>query len=154
MAGMKKTILLLLLTLLSFTGFTQIEMKEPADWVLIGQLKFGGITKAKLQYINSGTDTTYMLFIKDVREEPKNNYFAVNFKGIDETYNKLYAVLKSFFLKENKKNRNYSKTFKLGDSGVNIQHHRLLTAPGIMFTTSDGYAYFTENDINKLFDKK
>jgi len=151
---MKRSISLVMLAMVSLTSFAQIEMRETANWILIGELKFGGISKAKLQYIHSGGDTTYMLFIKDVREQPKNHYFGINFKGIDNTFNTLYDILKACFLKENRKNRKYEKTFKLGDSFVHLQHYRLITAPGIMFSTKEGHAYFTEKDIDKLFGKR
>ncbi|MEI9810124.1 MAG: hypothetical protein WDO16_20895 [Bacteroidota bacterium] len=66
---------------------------------------------------------------------------------------KLYTILKSFFLPENKKDKNYSRTFNLGKTGVNVQHHRLITSRGVRFTTNDGYTYWSEKDIDKLFGK-
>jgi hypothetical protein len=149
-----KKIALIIIFLVPFSVCNaQIEEKEPTDWQTIGRLHFGGITKARLQYIASGEDTTYLLFIKDVRDQPKDNYFSITFKGIDNTYDKLYNILKSFFLDENKKNKKYSRTFRLGDKGVNVQHYRLITGRGIMFTTNDGYTYWSEQDIDKLFGR-
>ena len=150
---MKVIIGIIILLLDSHTLFAQLEEKETGNWQTIGKLKFGGITKAKLEYSASGSDTTYFLFIKDVREQPRDNYFSITFKNIDGTFEKLYAILKSFFLEENKKNRNYSRTFKLGDKGVNIQYHLLITGRGVKFTTGDGYTYWSEKDIEKLFGK-
>jgi hypothetical protein len=150
---MKKNILFLILLTTSLLANAQLIEKETADWQTIGQLKFGGITKAKVQYTASGSDTTYFLFIKDVRDQPKDHYFSITFKNLDGTFEKFYDILKSFFLEENKKNRNYSRTFKLGDKGVNIQYHLLITGRGIRFTTSDGYTYWSEKDIDKLFGK-
>lgn len=147
---MRKIILLTTLFLLHFAAIAQLDEREPADWKVIGRLKFGGITKAKLQYTNTGADTLYMLFIKDVREQPKDNYFSITFRNVDDTYARLYSILKSFFLDENKKS-SYSRSFKLGDTGVNVQHHLLVTGRGIMFTTKDGYTYWSEKDIDKLF---
>ncbi len=151
---MKRIILVSILVIGCLAGHSQIEERESADWKLIGRLKFGGITKAKMEYINSGADTTYLLFIKDVREQPKNNYFSITFKNTGGTYNKLYSILKSFFLKENKKNKKYSRTFNLGTTGVNVQYYRLIGGLGIMFYTSDGYTYWSEKDIDKLFGKE
>ncbi len=53
----------------------QIEERQKTDWQPIGKLKFGGITKASMEYTNSGTDTTYLLFIKDIRDQPKRSLF-------------------------------------------------------------------------------
>ncbi|MEP7373941.1 MAG: hypothetical protein ABI675_11165 [Chitinophagaceae bacterium] len=150
---MRKIIFAALLAITALAGNTQIEEKERADWQTIGRLKFGGITKAKMEFTASGTDTTYMLFIKDVRDKPENHYFSITFKNVDGTYEKFYTILKSFFLAENKKNRRYSRTFRLGDGSVNVQHHQLITSRGIMFSTNDGYTYWSEKDIDKLFGK-
>lgn len=146
----RRILLLMTLFFCVFVAGAQLDEREPADWKVIGRLKFGGLTKAKLQYTNTGTDTLYMLFIKDVREQPKDNYFSITFRNVDDTFAKLYSILKSFFLDENKK-KNYSRTFKLGDTGVNVQHHLLVTGRGIMFTTKDGYTYWSEKDVDKLF---
>jgi hypothetical protein len=150
---MKRIIIITITFLVSSVLYAQLEEKTAGDWQTIGQLKFGGIIKAKLEYTASGNDTTYFLLIKDVREQPKDNYFSITFKNIDGTFEKFYTILKSFFLEENKKNRNYSRTFKLGNKGVSIHYHLLITGRGIRFTTSDGYTYWSEKDIEKLFGK-
>jgi hypothetical protein len=148
---MKKIVLMIALGISFSRVIAQLEEREAANWQIIGQLRFGGVTKAKMQYINYGGDTTYMLFIKDVRDQPKNNYFGITFKSIGGTYSKLYTILKSFFLPENKKDKKYSRTFSLGDTGINVQHYRLITGRGIMFYTKEGYTYWSEKDIDKLF---
>ena len=146
-----KIILLITAIFAITTAKAQLEERQAADWKLIGALKFGGITKAKMEYINSGTDTTYLLFVKDFRDEPKDHYFSIKFKSTDDTFSKLYTILKSFFLPENKKNKDYSRTFNLGNTAVNVSHKRLITSRGIMFYTNDGYANWSEKDIDKLF---
>jgi hypothetical protein len=131
----------------------QLEEREAADWKVIGRLKFGGITKAKMEYTVAGNDTTYLLFIKDVRDQPKDNYFGVTFKSVDGTYEKLYSILKSFFLPENRRDKKYSRTFNLGKTGVHVQHYQLITGRGIMFSTTEGHTYWSAKDIDKLFGK-
>ena len=149
-----KTILFLYIYLfITITTKAQLEERRPVDWKPIGKLHFGGITKAKMEYTANGTDTTYLLLVKDVREQPKDNYFTINFKSSGGTFSKLYTILKSFFLDENKKDKSYSRTFDLGNTGVNVQHHRLLINRGIRFYTKDGYAYWSEKDVDKLFGK-
>lgn len=151
---MRSIILAISMFFVSFAVFAQIEIREADAWTTIAELKTLGLTKAKMEYKNQGTDTTYMLLMKDVRKHPEKNYFAVLFKGTDDTFNKFYDVLKSFFIAENRKNKKYMKTFKLGSDFVNIQHYRLITSPGIMFSTKEGYTYFSEKDIDKLFGKR
>jgi hypothetical protein len=151
--SIKKLILVPVLMATPFVINAQIEERESADWKVIGRLKFGGITKAKMEYTVSGNDTTYLLFIKDVRDQPKDNYFGITFKSIDGTYEKLYVILKSFFLPENKKDRKYSRTFNLGKTGVHVQHYQLITGRGVMFSTTEGHTYWSSKDIDKLFGK-
>jgi hypothetical protein len=146
-----KTILFLLALMFTTATHAQLTEKETAGWNPIGKLKFGGITKASLEYQNNGRDTTLLLFVKDFREQPKNNYFSIQFKNTDGTFSKLYAILKSFFLEENKKNKSYSRTFQLGNTTVNVSHKILITGRGIMFYTKDGYANWSERDVDKLF---
>ena len=150
---MKKMMLLIILLMAFSASYAQIEEREAAGWQVIGRLKFGGITKAKMEYTVSGNDTTYLLFIKDVRDQPKDNYFGITFKSVDGTYEKLYTILKSFFLPENKKDRKYSRTFNLGNTGVHVQHYQLITGRGIMVSTNEGYTYWSAKDIDKLFGK-
>jgi len=146
-----RTILYLLTFLVTTATHAQLTEKETGNWQPIGKLKFGGITKASLEYQNTGRDTTYLLFVKDFREQPKDNYFSIQFKNTDGTFSKLYAILKSFFLPENKKNKNYSRTFQLGNTTVNVSHKILITGRGIMFYTKEGYANWSERDVDKLF---
>ncbi|MEI9945029.1 MAG: hypothetical protein WDN26_12530 [Chitinophagaceae bacterium] len=148
-----KKYLALILCLQWGVAQAQLEEKEKADWQPIGKLKFGGITKASLDYIAHGSDTSYLLLIKDVREQPEKNYFTIRFESVNNTFNKLYTLLKSFFLKENK-GKDYTKTFILGTTNVNVQHKGLITGKGIMFTTRDGYTYWDEKDVDKLFGKR
>jgi hypothetical protein len=154
---MKSFLLLTVLLITATAAFAQLTEKEPGNWQLIGKLKFGGITKSSLEFKNIGTDTSYLLFIKDQREGIKgpqdaaHNYFAINFKNTGGTYTKLYTILKSFFLDEHKKDKAYSRTFELGNTSVNVSHKRLITSRGIMFYTKDGYTTWSENDIDKLF---
>lgn len=153
LSQLKKMIPVAMLVTASLTGSAQIEERESADWKVIGRLKFGGITKAKMEYTTAGTDTTYFLFIKDARDQPKDNYFGITFKSIDGTYEKLYGILKSFFLPENKKDKKYSRSFNLGNTGVHVQHRQLITSRGIMFSTTEGHTYWSEKDVDKLFGK-
>jgi hypothetical protein len=151
---MCKIITTCILCLTLNTAFAQLEMAESKQWILVGELKTLGAMKAKLEYRTSGTDTLYLLFMKSFRKEREASYFGVNFNGRNDTYHTLYLLLKSFFLDENRKNRDYMKTFTLGTTGVNLQHCRLIGGPGVMFTTKEGYINFSEKDIDKLFGKR
>lgn len=151
-------ILLCFLCVISFhIAGAQITMTEKADWKPIGKLKTLGSTKASLEYRLSGRDTLYFLFMKDFTkrgEKAESQFFSIKFKGVDDTFEKLYDLLKSFFLGENRKNKKYTQTFRLGDQMVNLQHYLLVTGKGVMLSTKEGYINLSEGDIDKLFGKR
>lgn len=131
----------------------QIEQLEKKDWTVVGELKSLGVTKARMQYLSYGNDTTYMLFMKDMKNPKVVNYFSVSFRNVNSTYSSLYDLMKTFFTDENKRNKKYEQTFRLGTTYVHIQHKPLITAHGIMLSTKEGFIYLSERDIEKLFGK-
>jgi hypothetical protein len=151
----------ILLCFLYVTSFhiagAQITMTEKADWITIGKLKTLGSTKASLEYRVSGRDTVYLLFMKDFTkrgEKAESQFFSIKFNGVDDTFEKFYQLLKSFFLEENRKNKNYTQTFRLGEQMVNLQHYLLVTGKGVRLSTKEGYINLSEGDIDKLFGKR
>jgi len=134
----------------------QLEMADTGGWTTIGALKPLGALKAKMEYRASGGDTTYLLFMKDFTKRDKNadaHFFSIRFRNTGDAFNKLYVLLQSFFLEENR-GSSYTKTFKLGDDMVNLQHNLLITGKGVRLTTKEGYITFSEKDIDKLFGKR
>jgi len=135
----------------------QIAMAEKMDWKPIGKLKILGSTMATLEYVESGRDTTYLLLMKDYTtrgDNAESKYFSVRFNGINNTLEKLYQLLKSFFLEENRNNKNYIQSFRLGEQMVYLQHCLLVTGKGVRFGTKEGYINLSKGDIEKLFKKK
>lgn len=135
----------------------QITMAEKADWKLVGKLKSLGSTIASLEYRESGRDTTYLLLMRDFTRRGDNaelQFFTIKFNGVDNTLETFYQLLKSFFLEENRKNKNYNQTFRLGDQMVYLQHNLLITGKGVMLSTKEGYINLSKGDIEKLFNKK
>lgn len=153
-----KIIMIWLLCALSFQMLNaQITMAEKADWKPIGKLKSLGSTIASLEYRESGRDTTYLLFMRDFTKRGENaetQFFSIKFNGVDNTLGTFYQLLKSFFLDENRSNKNYNQTFRLGDQMVYLQHCSLITGKGVMLTTKEGYINLSKGDIDKLFNKK
>lgn len=152
-----KRIMFCFLCVLSFQiAGAQITMAEKADWKSIGKLRTLGSTKASLEYSLSGRDTVYLLFMKDFTkrgEKAESQFFSIRFNGVGNTFEKLYELLKSFFLDENRKN-SYTQTFRLGSQMVNLQHFLLVTGKGVKLSTKDGYINLSEGDIDKLFGKR
>ena len=154
---MKKILLCLLCVTCFCITNAQITMAEKAVWKPVGKLKTLGSTIASLDYSASGPDTTYLLFMKDFTERGKNaepQYFSIKFNGVDNTFEKFFQLLKSFFLDENRKNKNYTQSFRLGDQMVYLQHFLLVTGNGVKLSTKEGYINLSKGDIDKLFGKK
>jgi len=153
-----KNILIFFFFLLSFQiADAQITMAEKADWKPVGKLKSLGSTIASLEYKESGRDTTYLLLMRDFTRKGDNaetQFFTIKFNGVDNTLDTFYQLLKSFFLEENRNNKNYNQTFRLGDQMVYLQHCLLITGKGVMLTTKEGYINLSKGDIDKLFNKK
>ena len=150
----------LLLTVLSLYCISCIslqaqltEIKPAGDWQIFGQVKYVGAAKASLEYKPGKSDTTYLLLMRDSRYELKE-YFSIRFNSNGETLGNLYELLISFFKKENRKNKNYSKLFYLGEKRVFVQHFKQLTGHQIMLSTDDGRILFGEGEVERLFNKK
>ncbi len=153
---MIRIILCVLCVTIFHIAAAQITMAEKVEWKTIGKLKPLGSTKATLEYHASGRDTTYLLFMKDFTkrgEKAETQFFSIKFKGIDNTFETLYSLLKSFFLDENRRN-SYTQSFRLGNQMVYLQHYVLVTGRGVKLSTNDGYITLSEGDIDKLFGKK
>lgn len=146
--------------LFHFSAYAQLEEIESSksSWVTVGEVKWLSNVKASLKYI-PGIDKTYLLYLQD-DEKLKNNrdmtvyqYFSVRFSGKDNTAEKLYELLISFFDEENKKNKSYEKTFRLGTEMMLVRHFPKLTTHAIVLATKQNHITLTKKEINKLFDK-
>ena len=153
-----KNIVIIILCAFSFQIVSaQITMAEKADWKPVGKLTSLGSTIASLEYRESGRDTTYLLLMRDFTRKGENaetQFFTIKFNGADNTLDIFYQLLKSFFLDDNRSNKNYNQTFRLGDQMVYLQHNLLITGKGVMLSTKEGYINLSKGDIDKLFNKK
>jgi hypothetical protein len=157
---MKKIILLLAFTPFFFPSMAQVEeIKDKPQWTTVGELKWMGITKAQLAYTMQGKDTAYWLYLKDETTLKSSNgssvnkHYSIHFNNSGNALKNLKEMLFSFFEKENLKNKDYDKTFRLGDATVVVQHYRKLTGNTIMFYTKEGYTIFNKRELTKLFGK-
>lgn len=152
-----KKILFCFLYVISFhIAEAQITMAQKAEWKSVGKLKSLGSTLASLEYNVSGRDTIYLLFMKDFTKRGENaeaQFFSIKFNGMDNTVEKFYQLSKSFFLDENRKNKNYTQSFRLGDQMVYLQHNLLVTGKGVRLSTKEGYINLSKGDNDKLFGR-
>ncbi len=157
-----KGITLVLFTVLYYNGL-KAQLQETTgsgtQWTTVGELKWLSNTKASLKYTASLRDTVYLLSLQDEQKLQNSRgstvyqYFSIRYNGVDNTTEKLYQLLISFFADENRKNKDYEKTFRLGNEAVLVRHYPKLIATTISFSTTKNTILFTEKEVKKLFGK-
>ena len=122
------------------------------EWLFYGQVKYVGPAKASLQYIVNAQDTTFLLMMWDERPELKS-YFSITFNSNGSTLSSFYEILMSFFEKENWKNKDYIRIFKLGSEEVSVYKAAIIGAKSIMIKTTKGRIDLRKGEIEKLFNR-
>ena len=149
--------LLILLTLLAGTTAARGQLTEYATsgkgWIPYSELSSLGFSRASLQYVVNESDTTFLLLMYDQRPELKS-YFSVKFSSEGNTLHSLYQILLSFFEKENWKNKDYIRVFRLGEDKVSVYRSGMIEAKEIVFSTDKGRIQFTKREVEKLFGPK
>ena len=161
MIGIKRLLLLMAMILIGMVSNAQLEEMESstAKWITVGEVKWLSNTKASLKYFVAKNDTTYLLYMQD-EQKLKNNrdmtmrkYFSISYSGVNNTNDKLFELLASFFSSESRQNKKLEKIFTLGNKLVHVQHYPKLTAAAILFSTKENHIVFTEKELNKLFGR-
>lgn len=142
---------ILLSVALSQTCQAQIQVKKPVNKFNVGEVKQTGTLLYGI--IGETNDTTYVLMYRNAEYQTLVDFKTVHFGNQDSTLTEFYKILKSVFLDENIKNRDYRVEFKLGDEDVSVSTYRIMGVTSVRFYTQKGYCYLTEKQIDKLFGK-
>lgn len=121
-------------------------------WTTYGELSALGFSRASLQYMANKSDTTFLLLMWDQRPELKS-YFSIKFSSEGNALQSLYEILVSVFEKENWRNKEYIRVFRLGEQKVSVYRSAMIEARAIILSTDKGRIQLTKKDINKLFNK-
>lgn len=147
-----KVLLAIVSLFISTYSFSQLQLQEASPKsVLVGKCKNGMYTQAELSYSLVGNDTMYNLMYLNAKYTTLTDYVSLTFGEEGGTKSQLYSVLKSFFSDENKKNKEYKQSFKLGTEQVIASNFRAMGVTSVMIYTSKGYCYLTESQIDKVF---
>lgn len=144
-----------LFTLISllFFSFTNAQLVETSNYnekiTTVGGFASGQMSHAAIK--SETVDGTKVYTLVYGLSNAKSN--QISFKETGNDLEELYMLLNSFFTKENKRNENYKKTFKLGDEEVICQSFQGIPIQ-IYFKTNQGEFYMSEKQLNKLFGKK
>lgn len=148
---MKKTILILLL--LPFMIKSQIEMKEKMVFTEVGKVKNGASTDGKIEYtVSDASDTAYIFMFRNLKYPTMSDFKTVSFYG-ENTLNELYKIMYAVFLEENKNNKDYDVSFKLGKTDVSVRRYKTMGILTVWFESNGAYVYFSEKQLKKLFGK-
>ena len=153
---MKKLITAAML-LLSVGCFAQISQIEKApEQKIVGKIAPMGSFIAELTWSPMSErpqDSTYTLMFRNQKFKTLNEREYVIFLGVEGTFGQLYGVFKSVFAPENKSNKDYMVSFKLGNTDVTIAHYQTMGIVGAMFMAKNAYVVLTESQVDKLFGK-
>lgn len=136
-----------------FSASSQIEVQATPKSIAIGKVKSGSTTLAELSYTVTDGDTLYTILYNNMEYKTLTDYQYLRFNEDGGTLNKLYEVIKSVFLDENKKNKDYSVSLKLGADQVVIGNIRLMGTTSALISGPKGYVYLTEKQVDKLFNR-
>lgn len=148
---------LLPLLLLSINSFAQIsEPTKTGTKVSIGKVAPMGTFIAELSYSvdpGNASDTAYLFEFNNYKYQTIREKQLVVFSATDNTKEKLYGIFKSVFADENKDNKDYAVSFKLGTNDVSIGHYRSVGTLMAAFIVRDAVVYLTSKQVDKIFGK-
>ena len=145
-----KSIIICSLTML--VGGASAQISTPVKEIpstIIGKVNPMNTFIAELNYSVKDKDTTYTLSFRDMKYEQITSIKSIQFSGEGNTVEQLYSLMKSVFLDENKKNKDYAVTVTLGSNLVSISHYRNM----VQFLVDNSNVFLTEKQIDKLFGK-
>lgn len=146
-----KYVFTLIILIFATTVQAQIEVKKSQEKFIVGNYKATGSELVGL--IDEYKDTTYLLVFRNARYKTIFDFQMVGFKNEGNTLEVFYTLLKSVYLDENIKNKDYNVKFKLGGIDVSVSTVRISGITSAMFFTPKGYAMFSEKEIDKIFGK-
>ena len=149
---MKKIFCIIAFTILAFTSFGQLTgVKKESPSVTIGEVKSMGSLVARLEYSVIHSDTIYSIFYRNRKYQQIIDIKYISFKGGQKTLDQLEEIFLSVFSDENRKNKEYKMSFKLGDQQVIISNETTMGIVGAQFFTEEGYFSLNKKMVNKLF---
>ena len=153
---MKKLSMVFLLALVATVSFGQIQVynvnKTPKT--SIGKLKSGLAFVAEMESEVEGKDTTYTLSFHDARYTQIVSIKSLYFNSVGNSFESFYEICKSVFKEENKKNKDYMVTFRLGDKDIAVVNSRMMGITYVrILVDNSGTIQLLESQIDKLFGK-
>jgi hypothetical protein len=153
---MKKLSMVLLLALVATVSFGQIQVLEvnKTPKVTLGKIKSGLAFVAEMEYEANKSDTLYTLSFRDYKYQQITSIRLISFNSDSDAFNSFYSICKSVFNDENRKNKDYSVTFKLGGETILVANYKMMGMTYVQIFDGTGMSTpLTESQLNKLFGK-
>lgn len=153
---MTKRILILAITILfiSTAGFSQLVSNgKTAEENTVGEVRALGTLLFKLSYKVIQGDTVYSILYKNQEYQQITDYQIIKYDGADNTNDKLFELLKSFFTDEKKQAPKYEESVTLGETTILISMNKMMGMKYLTLFTKSGYFNINEKQLHKLFAK-
>lgn len=98
-----------------------------------------------------GKDTSYDLSFNNYKYQHITAIGHIYFSGEGHALDSLHALMKTVFLDENRKNKDYSIAVRLGKGLIQIGTYRVMGVTACMIQNDEGYGLFTEKQTERLF---
>jgi hypothetical protein len=153
---MKKILVVAIALIASLPSFAQIQVIDvnKSSSVTVGKLKSGLAFIADLEYKLDDKDTLYTLSFQNNRYQQIVAIESIHFNADGNALDGFYSICKSVFSEENKKNKDYSVTFKLGNQTIMVVNSRMMGTTYVRIFVGNAYTLpLLESQIDKLFGK-
>jgi len=155
--NMKKILVVAIALIASLNSFSQVQVinVDKNESVTVGKLKSGLSFVADLEYKVDEKDTTFTLSFQDNRFTHITSIKSVSFNSDGDALNSVYSIFKSVFTEDNKKNKDYNVTFKLGQETVMVANSRMMGITYARLFVNNSYSLpLLESQVDKLFGKQ
>lgn len=146
-----------IMLLVPVIGMAQIGTpQQVATQSKVGKVAPMGSFIAELTYaINpeDSKDTTYILSFRNYKYRTLTQIETIRFSSEGDSMNQLYALCKSVFSDENKKNKDYAVNVTLGKELIQVGQFRQMGTVNCMILIPAGYGVLSESQVDKLFGK-
>ena len=154
---MKQILVVAIALIATINSYGQVQLLQVDNnqTVTVGKLKSGFAFIADLEYKIDDKDTVYTLSFQDNRFTQITSIKSVSFNSDGDALNSVYSIFKSVFKDENKKNKDYNVTFKLGQETVMVANSRMMGITYARLFVNNSYSIpLLESQVDKLFGKQ
>jgi hypothetical protein len=100
---------------------------------------------------SDGKDTSYDLSFNNYKYMHITAIGHIYFSGEGHALDSLHALMKTVFLEENRKNKDYMVTVQLGKGPISVGTYRTMGITACLIQNEEGYGLFTEKQVERLF---